>query len=127
MSAGQRIRLKREELGMTQDELAKILGYKSRSSVNKVENTRDLSLKLVNQYAKALGCSATYLLGWDDDSSAPTERHLDAEVAIHDVNIVSAFSNLSDDDIQIVRKFSKLSASKKQIVNDLINSLLNNE
>lgn len=37
MTIGQRIRTKREERGLTQDELAKMLGYKYRSSVNKIE------------------------------------------------------------------------------------------
>ena len=32
-----RIRQRREELGLSQDELAKKLGYKSRSSINKIE------------------------------------------------------------------------------------------
>lgn len=35
---GKRIRTRRESLHMTQDELAIKLGYKSRSSVNKIEN-----------------------------------------------------------------------------------------
>ena len=33
----ERIRRRREELGLSQDELAKKLGYKSRSSINKIE------------------------------------------------------------------------------------------
>ena len=32
-----RIRSRREELGISQDELAKRIGYKSRSSINKIE------------------------------------------------------------------------------------------
>lgn len=34
---GQRIKARREALGMTQEELADLLGYKSRSSLNKIE------------------------------------------------------------------------------------------
>lgn len=34
---GSRIRNRREELGLSQDELGKRLGYKSRSSINKIE------------------------------------------------------------------------------------------
>ncbi|MCD7810386.1 MAG: helix-turn-helix domain-containing protein [Ruminococcus sp.] len=34
---GQRIKTRREQLGLSQDELAKRLGYKSRSSINKIE------------------------------------------------------------------------------------------
>ena len=45
MNIGERIRKCRENLDMTQEELALKLGYKSRSSVNKVENSRELSIK----------------------------------------------------------------------------------
>ena len=38
MEIGDRIRKKREELGMSQEELAQKIGYRSRSSINKIEN-----------------------------------------------------------------------------------------
>lgn len=37
MKIGDRIKYRREQLGMSQDELARRLGYKSRSSINKIE------------------------------------------------------------------------------------------
>ena len=37
MELYKRIRKRREELGMSQEELAKKMGYKSRSSINKIE------------------------------------------------------------------------------------------
>ena len=43
MAVGDRIRARRTELGMTQEELAKKAGYKSRSSINKIELSRTLS------------------------------------------------------------------------------------
>ena len=36
-----RIRARREELGISQEELAKRMGYRSRSSINKIENGED--------------------------------------------------------------------------------------
>lgn len=94
MSAGDRIRAKREELGLTQEELAFKLGYKSRSSVNKVELSRDLSLKIVTQYAEVLGCSAAYLLGWEDNAEE-NNRELSSEMAEIDVNVLSKFHSLT--------------------------------
>ena len=69
-TVGDRIREKREELGMTQEELSKKLGYKSRSSVNKMENARELPLKKVKMMADVLGCSPSYLMGWDEEVNA---------------------------------------------------------
>jgi transcriptional regulator with XRE-family HTH domain len=37
MTVGERIRQRRKELGMTQEELALKLGYKHKSSINKIE------------------------------------------------------------------------------------------
>ena len=73
MTIGDRIRKRREELGLTQEELAKKLGYASRSSVNKVEKSRELSNKKVQLYADALKCSPGYLMGWDD---IPAQTHI---------------------------------------------------
>lgn len=67
---GKRIKDRREELGMTQQELASLVGYKSRSSVNKIECSRDLPLKKVRQFAKALDCEPAELMGWTDDAVA---------------------------------------------------------
>lgn len=48
MTVGQKIKTRREELKMSQEELAQKCGYKSRSSINKIEMSRDLPLKKVN-------------------------------------------------------------------------------
>ena len=54
---GSRIRTRREELGLSQDELAKRLGYKSRSSLNKIElDQRNLTQSKIKAIADALTC-----------------------------------------------------------------------
>lgn len=70
MDIGQRIRERREYLGLTQDELAKKLGYAGRSSVNKVENSREVSMKKIEAYAKALETTVSYLMGWEDNAES---------------------------------------------------------
>ena len=69
MNIGQRIKQKRIELNMSQDELAKKVGYKSRSSIQKIEASRNLPLDKVTKMARALGCSESYLMGWEDHSN----------------------------------------------------------
>lgn len=64
MTIGERIREKRIELGMTQEELAHLLGYADKSAVNKIEkNTRDFPMLKLESFAKALGVTAAELLG----------------------------------------------------------------
>lgn len=64
---GSRIRTRREELGLSQDELAKRLGYKSRSSLNKIElDQRNLTQSKIKAIADALETTPSYIMGWDE-------------------------------------------------------------
>jgi transcriptional regulator with XRE-family HTH domain len=57
------IRQRRESLGMTQDELAKKVGYKSRSSVNKIElGLTDIPLSKFMAFAIALNIAPSKLI-----------------------------------------------------------------
>lgn len=61
-----RIKELRKELNMTQEELAQKLGY-DRSSISKIEKGLvDLSIDKVKEFAQALHCNPSYLMGWND-------------------------------------------------------------
>lgn len=65
-SINDRIRKRREELGITQDELARRMGYKSRSSINKIEkNMADIPQSKIESFASALDTTCAYLMGID--------------------------------------------------------------
>lgn len=67
---GKKIKQRRLELGLTQDELAHKTGYTSRSSINKIElGLVDLPQSKISAIAGALGVSPTYLLGWENNNS----------------------------------------------------------
>ena len=70
MIIGERIRQRRIELNMTQDELAQKIGYKSRSSVIKLESARVLPSRKIENMANALECTPSFLMGWTDSPSA---------------------------------------------------------
>lgn len=58
-----RIRMRRIELGMSQDDLAKKLGYKTRSAIAKIEaGENDVSSAKLCAIAKVLNVSSEYLL-----------------------------------------------------------------
>lgn len=66
MTIGQRIKQRREELNLSQDELAQKLGYKSRSSITKIENgERELPQSQIKSIADALDTTPDYIMGWD--------------------------------------------------------------
>ena len=65
MTVGQRIKLKREEKGLSQLDLAKKVGYETKGSISMIEaGKRDISLDKVREIAKALGVTPHWLMGW---------------------------------------------------------------
>lgn len=71
---GQRIKERREELGLSQEALAKKLNYTSRSTIAKIEaDINDISQSKIIEFAKALNCSPAYLMGWDDNPTKVTD------------------------------------------------------
>ena len=77
MTIGERIKLRREELQITQEELAQKLGYKSRSSINKIElGGNELTQRKIMDIAHALQTTPSYIMGWLDDvvTEEPTPK-----------------------------------------------------
>jgi repressor LexA len=88
MTIGDRIKYLREQQGLTQEELAKKLGYKSRSTIYKIESgQREVPRKMIAQLSVALNVSPLDLLG--ENSSTPISRD----------DIVEKINTLSDDKI----------------------------
>lgn len=68
MTIGKRIRARRLELGMTQDELARKCGYNSKVAVCKIETEdRGLPQSKITAFADALLVTPAYLMGWADE------------------------------------------------------------
>lgn len=117
MTIGDRIRTRREELGLTQKELAERLGYKTKSSITKIEaGDNNLPITKVAKIAKALEVTESYLMGWEDPTIVPTDGqsepyYVDAETRqlaqeLHDNPDLSvmldAYKTLSPRDAKLV-------------------------
>ena len=111
MTVGERIRQKREELGYTQEELALKLGYAGRSSVNKVENSEEVTMKKIKLYAKALNTTVEYLMGWEDEFSV--------EMAETDLLLSQQTERMK----AYYLKLAKLSKEKQEQIMSLIDML----
>ena len=111
MDIYEKIKKRREELGMSQEELAEDMGYKSKTSIHKIEQKMtDLPLSRVVEFAKVLKVSSDYLMGYvNEDNSANTEKEyfVDTSVLTADelvefnkvtgVNQQLFFNNVNDD------------------------------
>ena len=104
---GVRIKERREALQMSQEDLAQLVGYKSRASINKIELGRtDLPQSRLTKIAQALDTTESYLLGWteyaDMASDTLAERRLsESKIDMlitdqYECNLVKAFRQLND-------------------------------
>lgn len=77
MTMYDRIRDLRIKNGMSQDDLAKAIGYKDRSMITKIEAGKvDLSQRKIMAFAKALGTTPAYLMGWEENKLERMNLHL---------------------------------------------------
>lgn len=72
---GKRIKERRLELGLSQDELAKRIGLKSKSTICKIERGEDnLTSPTLQKYAKALNTTSIYLMYGKQEHPIDTEE-----------------------------------------------------
>lgn len=68
MKLYENIKRRREELGISQEELAHKMGYNSRSSIAKIEKgINDIPQSKIKAFAEALNTTPAYLMGWEPD------------------------------------------------------------
>lgn len=117
MELYKRIKQRREELGISQDELAKMLGYKSRSTIAKIEKgENDITQSKIAAFAKALQTTPSYLMGWEDDDKKENTAEVDKE----------EIPVLDDPDIRILARNSQLTKdpAKQQMLKNVIKAML---
>ena len=72
-TVGDRIYIMRKRLSWTQEELATKMGYKSKSTINKIEmGINDIPQSKIAKFAEVLGTTPAYLMGWDEEQPIPT-------------------------------------------------------
>lgn len=83
MTLGEKIKLKREELNLSQEELAEKMNYKSKTSIHKIEQgITDLPLSKVKELAAVLNTTSAYLMGWEskkEENSNININNIDTE------------------------------------------------
>lgn len=108
MTLGSRVTARRKELGMTQEELAKKLGYQSRSSINKVECGREVSQRIIARLADALGVTVPYLMGWE---TTPEEQaEFEASILIDDdlMELIQLYRELDTKQKAAIKQMARL-------------------
>ena len=109
---GERIRNRRIELGWSQEELAHNMGFKSKSTICKIERGEDnLTTTAVRKYAEALHTTPSYLMGWED-------RIVDYVDGSYTVE--TATNNLDERTLKFLRNYSAASPEVQQAIDLLL-------
>ena len=101
MELADKVRLRREQIGISQDELARRMGYKSRTSINKIENGRPVSQKIIVRLAEALNVPVAYLMDWEEKKE-PTD--LDDGLSENVMKLVEFARSVPEDKADMILK-----------------------
>ena len=110
-NVGRNIAAARKRAGITQEELASRVGYKTKSAINKIElGIRDLPQKKIAAFADALGVTPGYLMGWDE---TPAQD-------LQDMGALAAQVLLDPAAMEMMQKFMAMDESDRQAVQDFM-------
>ena len=132
-TVGENILLMRKRLGWTQEELATKMGYKSKSTINKIEmGINDIPQSKIVQFANVLGTTPAHLMGWTEDikkveNLSPEEPELSEGEKLW----MELYNRLSDETknvfINMMESFDKIPADKQRFVLEMIRVALGNQ
>lgn len=71
MTLGERVKMLRQKAGLTQEELAKEIGYSTKTSISKIENDiLDINQSTIVALARALKTTPSAIMGWSESNDS---------------------------------------------------------
>lgn len=135
MTIGQRIKKRRLELNMSQEELAKKMGYQTRNAIYQFEKKDNMKLSLIQKFADALNTTTADLAGWEEMEKAAQEiarqiKPVTDFLETHEIDYNRIFDELSkkygkkevERAFRFTRAFLSASPERQQIVLDILQS-----
>ena len=115
------IRARRMALQMTQQELAARLGYKSTSTIAKIEaGVNDIPQGKIIAFANALATTPGTLLGLGDEHGAITEKNISPSLPEKNLS-------LSVQEEEIIEKYRELNEAGKEYIDEQLDFALGRE
>lgn len=111
-TVGENIFRMRKQLDWTQEELALKMGYKSKSTINKIEmGINDIPQSKIVQFAEVLGTTPAHLMGWDEDNKdSPTE----AELTEGEKILIDLFRRVPEDKQELVLQMIRVALGNQE-------------
>ena len=112
---GENIRKMRELNGLTQEELARRMGYKSKSTINKIESgINDIPQSKITKFAECLNTSPAVLMGWVNEKTSKKNDVL--------ADIVMLLRK-DDELLSMVEAIATLDPEKRQVIKPVLFAL----
>ena len=109
---GNNIQMLRKCLGWTQEELATKMGYKSKSTINKIElGINDVSQSNVVKFAKVLGTTPAFLMGWEETDTDPQD---DLQLNDGEKMLIDLFRRVPEDQQQLVLQMIRAALGSRE-------------
>lgn len=115
MEIGERIKQRRMELGLSQRELARRMGYSDNSTLARIEQGKvDVYQNKIVQFSEVLGVSIAYLMGWQEE---------DDEQKNDTITDVILKMRTDSEFMSVVETLYKLDKEKLHSINQMLNTL----
>lgn len=127
---GNNISRLRRDLGLTQEDLAKMMGYKSKSTINKIElGINDIPQSKIVQFAQVLGTTPAELMGWKEEEKNNTPSKSDLSEG--EKMWLELYHRLSDDTrvlmVNMMDSFDRIPEDKQKLALQMIRVALGNQ
>ena len=110
-TVGDRILQRRKELDLTQEELARRMGYKSKSTINKIEmGINDIPQSKIMKFAEVLATTPSFLMGWDEEDDSPEEPKLTEGEKI----LIDLFRRVPEDKQELVLQMIRVALGNQE-------------
>ena len=111
---GKRIRILREKKGLSQEELAHLMGYASKTTITKIETgVNDIPQNKIVRFAECLDTSPAALMGWVEQKESEKNDAL-ADIVLKLRKDEELFS--------MVKKLATIDPSKRPAVNAVLDA-----
>lgn len=111
MTIGERIKQRRIELGLSQEELSKKMGYKTRNAIYQFEQKSNMKLSLVEKFAKVLDTTPAYLMGWGE--GVTVSGHDSEVITVDFTNAPEPSKEEIDKALNLLKRFESLPPEKQ--------------
>lgn len=108
MTLGEKIKVLRKNKNLTQADLAKMCGYRSLTTINKIElGINQVPISTVEKLATALDVTPAYLMGWEE---VMEDKRMDSGHR----ELVALIEQLTDEEVAELSNFVDYIISKRK-------------